>query len=77
MNTNEFASEELKNSINELRDSLFGGLKNSLEGLDDFFKKHVNSGRIDPGYELQYEGLLDEFKKQLDDFCQRCKNIRF
>lgn len=40
MNTNEFASEELKNSINELRDSLFGGLKNSLEGLRALKKSH-------------------------------------
>lgn len=77
MNTNEITSEELKKSINELRERLFGGLKNSLDELDEFFKKHIKSGRIDPGYESQYEGLLDELKKQLDDFCQRSKNIRF
>ena len=77
MNTNEITSEELKKSINELRERLFGGLKNSIDELDEFFKRHIKSGRIDPGYESQYEGLLDEFKKQLDDFCQRSKNIRF
>lgn len=77
MNTNEIASEELKKSINELRERLFGGLKKSLDELDDFFDEHVKSGIIDPGYKSQYEYLLDEFKKQLDDFCQRSKNIRF
>lgn len=68
MNTNEMTSEELKKTINELRERLFGGLKKSLEELDEFFNKHIKSGQIDPGYELQYERLLNEFKKQLDEF---------
>lgn len=72
---NEKVSDELKKSINDLRESLFGGLQSSLNELDKFFDKHVESGRIEPGYESQYERLLDEFKKQLDDFCQKCKNI--
>lgn len=77
MNTNEIVSEELKKSINELRNRLFGGLRKSLEELDDFFEKHVKSGRIEQGYESQYERLLDEFKEQLDDFRRKCNNINF
>ena len=77
MNTNKIAAEELRKSINDLRERLFGGLKKSLDELDEFFEKHVKSGRIDPGYESQYKSLLDDFKEQLDDFCQKSKNINF
>ena len=77
MNTNKIAAEELRESINDLRERLFGGLKRSLDELDDFFDKHVKSGRIDPGYESQYKSLLDDFKEQFDDFCQKSKNINF
>lgn len=77
MNTNKIAAEELRKSINDLRERLFGGLKNSLDELDDFFDKHVKSGRIDSGYDSQYERLLDEFKEQLDEFCQKIENINF
>ena len=77
MNTNEIASEELTKFINELRERLFGGLKSSLDDLDEFFKKHVKSGRIEPGYEPLYKKLLDGFKKQLEDFCQKVKTMNF
>ena len=37
---------------------------------------HVNSGQIDSGYESQYNSLYDEFKKQLDEFCQIIENVK-
>ena len=77
MDTDATVRKELREDINGLRERLFGGLKSSLEKLDDFFDKHVKSGRIDPGYESQYKSLLDDFKEQFDDFCQKSKNINF
>ena len=75
MNTNKIVTEELREVINEIRDSLFKGLSNSLNELDVFFNNHVKLGRIDPGYESQYEELLDRFRKQLDEFCKISKSI--
>ena len=71
MNTNKIAAEELRKSINELRERLFEGLISSLSELDEFFDKHVKSGRIDPSYKSQYKDLLDRFKQQLDEFCEK------
>ena len=77
MNTNAKATEELRKAIHTLRESLFKGLTSSLDELDEFFKEHVKSGRIDSGYESKYEELLDEFKEQLNEFCHKIENIKF
>lgn len=76
MDTDATVRKELRKFINELQESLFGGLESSLEELNKFFNMHVNSGQIDSGYESQYNSLYDEFKKQLDEFCQIIENVK-